>query len=176
MGRERLLVIDADLPKRLAPTLGSRNRNAISAAALGLADNIKDPELLRGLAENYNGVREWVLVTGDDGMPAEHGEVIGETCATIATIHPDHPEDMTQHACESTWFIGGLTPEEQTPQTVRRYSLSGSHIWTPRRRQTRQIGLRGWTPWTPILPGPSAVAEGEAQPVNPRQDRLPGFS
>lgn len=171
-------MIDADLPKRLAPALGNRNRNAISAAALGLADNVKDPELLRALAANYGGKREWVLVTGDDGMPAEHGEVILETAATIATIHPEYPEGMTQHA----WRIDVVqrwahAMQDQTARTVRRYALSGSQVWKPRRRQTRQIALHGWTPWTPSVPTAATrgPAESEAPSISPLQDRLPGF-
>ena len=98
MGRERLLVVDADLPRSLAGSLKRRARNAVSAAELGLADNVKDPELLRGLAALYNGRHEWVLVTGDDIMPAEHGPVIIETRATIATIFAEYPRDVTEHA------------------------------------------------------------------------------
>lgn len=178
MSRDRLLVIDADLPKRLAPALGYRNRNAITAAALGLADNVKDPELLRALAANYGGKREWVLVTGDDGMPAEHGEVILETAATIATIHPEYPEGMTQHA----WRIDVVqrwahAMQDQAARTVRRYTLSGSQLWRPRRRHTRQIALQGWTPWSPTVPVDveRRLREQDEPPINPLQDRLPGF-
>jgi hypothetical protein len=178
VSRDRLLVIDADLPKRLAPALGTRSRNAISAAALGLADNVKDPELLRALAANYGGKREWVLVTGDDGMPAEHGDVIRDTAATIATIHPEYPDGMTQHA----WRIDVVqrwahAMQDQKSQTVRRYTLSGSQVWKPRRRQTRQIALHGWTPWMPAVPSDAARAAGavEPPPINPLQEQLPGF-
>ena len=75
MSRDRLLVIDADVSKRLALWLTERGRAAIAASALDLASNVKDPEVLRALAATYNEEREWVLVTGDDAMPAEHGPV-----------------------------------------------------------------------------------------------------
>jgi hypothetical protein len=173
-----LLVIDADLPKRLAPQLIGRSRNAISAAALGLSENVKDPELLRGLAENYNGKRAWILVTGDDAMPAEHGDVIIETEATIATIHPDYPVDMTEHA----WRVDLVqrwahAMQEQALQTVRRYALTGSQVWKPRRRHVRQIALHGWTPWRPS-DAAAPHRRGGAEPggaLVPQPDRLPGL-
>ena len=83
MSRDRLLVIDADLPKRLAPTLSSRNRNAISAASIGLSHNIKDPELLRALAAKYNGVRE----SGPGHWRRQHA---GRT-------RRSHPRDQRDH-------------------------------------------------------------------------------
>ena len=98
MGRDRLLVVDADLPKSLAGSLRKRARDAVSAADLGLAHDVKDPDLLRGLVALYKGERDWTLVTGDDIMPAEHGPVIIETRATIATIFADYPRDVTEHA------------------------------------------------------------------------------
>jgi len=93
--RRRLLVIDADLPKRYA-------------------------------------AHEWVLVTGDDAMPAEHGSVIRETTATIATVHSDRPESIP----EAHWYrdvvhrwAHGI--QEQAPATVRRYSLRGLRSGRP---------------------------------------------
>jgi hypothetical protein len=181
VSRDRLLVIDADISKRVATHLMARRRNAVSAAELHLADNVTDPQLLRALAGNYNGVREWVLVTGDDAMPAEHGDVILETRATIATIHPEYPRDeMTEYH----WRVDVVhrwahAMQLQAAQTVRRYSLMGSQVWRPRRRHMRQIALHGWTPWRPE----NAEAAGSQRPGtrpstpmgNPAQRRLPGL-
>lgn len=100
MSSDRLLVIDADLPKRLAVELNSRCRPAIHVATLGLAQNVKDPELLRCLAAHYADQPLWVLITGDDRMPAQHGPVIQETAAAIATIHPVRPQGVT----EDGWY------------------------------------------------------------------------
>ena len=165
--RQRLLVIDADLPRRLATYLVARARESIHVSTLGLADNVKDPEVLRGLAGHYNGVRDWVLITGDDAMPAEHGAVIIETQATIATIHPQRPAGVP----EASWYVDvthrwAHRMQEQAPQSVRRYSFHGSEVWRPRRRHLIRIAAAGWMPWTP---GPSSP------PSATGQDRLPGF-
>jgi hypothetical protein len=76
------LVIDASLDKRLAFQLDQRGRNARSAEWLGLT-HAKDPPLLRALRDQHP---ECVLVTGDDDMPGEHGELIERLGLTIATI------------------------------------------------------------------------------------------
>ncbi len=177
MGRDRLLVIDASLPKRLAPDLKKRSREAVSAAELGLAD-VKDPDLLRSLAERYNGKREWVLVTGDDAMPAEHGSVIHETAATLATIHPEYPADLTQHA----WQIDVVhrwahAIQEQAAQTVRRYALNGSQVWRPRHRHRRQIREQGWNAWKPGIAATETRTEAVPQspPLAAEPERLPGL-
>jgi len=143
---ERLLVIDADLATRIATYLRERGRNARSAAELGLAGH-EDPDLLRALAVLGEAC---TLITGDDAMPAEHGEVIVDTGATIATIHPEHPADVLEHY----WRVDVVQRwahaiQDQRPATVRRYSLSGSQVWRPRRRHLRMIRTHGWTPWQP---------------------------
>lgn len=179
MGRDRLLVVDADLPKSLAGSLRKRAREAVSAADLGLAHDVKDPELLRGLVALYNGKRDWILVTGDDIMPAEHGPVIIETRATIATIFADYPRDVTEHA----WRVDVVqrwahAMQEQPLRTVRRYTLSGSKVWQPRRRHTRTIAKEGLTPWRP---GDAQRAEqmestdGTGGAAGHEAPRLPGF-
>jgi predicted nuclease of predicted toxin-antitoxin system len=75
--RDRVLIIDEDLSPRLARYLRERGRHARSVADLGLR-NSKDPELLRELA-NRRTLGEWVLVTGNDAMPAEHA-ALSATC------------------------------------------------------------------------------------------------
>jgi hypothetical protein len=148
MARDQLLVIDADLPSSLAGSLRKRGREAVSAAALELSTNVKDPELLRGLAARFNGKCPWVLVTGDDAMPAEHGPVILETEATIATIFPEYPEGVKEYE----WYTDvthrwAHAMQEQKPRSVRRYSFGGSKVWKPRRRHIRTIAKEGLTPW-----------------------------
>ena len=106
MSRSRLLVIDADMPKRLAHAVDYRNRRAVSAEKLKLAQGVKDAALLRALAAMFNGKKDWVLVTGDDS-------------------------------------------QQQEPQSVRRYTINGSKVWTPRRRHVAEMARMGWTPWTP---------------------------
>lgn len=148
MSRERPLVIDADLG-RLARQLKYRGRNAIGAAELHLADNVKDPELLRGLAAHF-GTEPWVLVTGDDRMPAEHGPVVHETAATLATIGAVPPGLL-----EYPWRVDVVhrwahAMQQQAPGSVRRYTDKASTIWRPRRRHLLLARQQGWTPaWTP---------------------------
>lgn len=154
MSRTHLLVVDADLPKRLATELALRGRAARSAADLGLAGGVTDPEVLRGIAvevEREVPGRRWVLVTGDDAMPAEHGDVIRETAATIATVHPDVPEGVL----EDEWRRDVVhrwahAMQEQQPGSVRRWSLGRSEVWCPRARHVRLARERGWgAPWSP---------------------------
>jgi hypothetical protein len=150
VSRDRLLVIDADMPKRLAPALELRARRVVTASKLKLAENVKDAELLRGLAALFNGKEEWVLVTGDDRMPLEHGPVITETRATLAVIHPEVPVGLMQHS----WRVDVVqrhahTMQRQQPQTVRRYTIGGSTVWTPRRRHLIEMAREGWIPWSP---------------------------
>jgi hypothetical protein len=180
VSRQRLIVVDADLPRRLKGQLLSRGRRAIHAADLGLAEGVKDPELLRGLGELYGREVDWILVTGDDGMPAEHGPIIIETEATIATIHPEQPTDLTEHA----WRIDVVqrwahAMQAQVPQTVRRYDMAGGKVWTPRRRK---IAALGWKPWRPEDAQEAEAARRHAQdpehfpePYPFPQKRLPGI-
>ncbi len=177
MSRDRLIVVDACLSKRLAAQLRERKRQAVSAASLDLDQHL-DPDLLRELAQRK---RSWVLVTGDDSMPAEHGSVIIETRATIATIHPEYPREMTEHH----WRMDVVqrfahTMQSQEPGTVRRYALNGSVPWTPRRRHVLQIARHGWTPWRPEDARQAreerARPEGVPSPEPEAQDCFPGLS
>jgi hypothetical protein len=143
-------VIDACIGKAMATRLRDRGRNAVSTAAIGLARDVKDPEVLRGLADLYNGDQEWVLVTGDDSMPAEHGPVIRETLATVATILPEWPGGVTEYE----WLTDVIhrqahVMQTQAPQSVRRYTFESSRVWRPRRRHVALIRRHGWTPWRP---------------------------
>lgn len=52
--------------------------------------------MLRKLANDLSK-RDWVLVTADDAMPAEHADVIAEIEGTIATIHGDWKKVCEAH-------------------------------------------------------------------------------
>jgi hypothetical protein len=81
----RLLVIDEGLNKRLGGEIRRRGRRAASVAQLHLR-GAKDPTLLRTL---FSRDPDCVLVTGDDRMPEDHGDVLAEVKATVATIDPE---------------------------------------------------------------------------------------
>ncbi len=141
-------MIDADLG-RLATQLKARGRNAISAGELQLAQDVKDPELLRGLAEHFAG-EPWVLVTGDDKMPAEHGPVVVEVAATIATIDANPPGLLEYHWRVDVVHRWAHAMQDQAAGTVRRYTDRASTVWRPRRRHLLLARQQGWTPpWTP---------------------------
>lgn len=148
------MVIDADLGGRLASRLRDRGRNAVFTGQIGLAIGVEDPDVLRGLRDLYDD-EDWVLVTGDDKLPAEHGPVVVETEATIATVDPDYPEGLTEYAWRTDvvqrWAHAIQT---QKPRTVRRYSEGGSKVWTPRRRHIALARRHGWTPWRPPADAP----------------------
>jgi hypothetical protein len=136
--RDRLLIIDEDLAPRLARYLKVRGRHARSVADLGLRRS-KDPELLRELASR-RGLGEWVLVTGNDKMPAEHPDLFRDLRPTVATIDPRRPEHLT----ELIWRTDVVhrwahRMQAQEAGTVRRYSLHRSVPWTPRRRHARLL-------------------------------------
>lgn len=137
MGRERLLIVDADLPRRLATYLECRGRKARSTASLGLGEGTIDPDLLTRLASRVD-LGEWVLVTGDDSMPAEHSDLFDRLRPTVATIDPRRPEGLL----EIYWRFDVVhrwahRMQEQPPGMVRRYSLRGSAVWTVRKRHRR---------------------------------------
>jgi hypothetical protein len=133
---DRLLYLDADLPKRLAGELAGRGRQSRAGATDGLT-TLLDPPFLRRLAEKFTET-EWVLVTNDDSMPADHGDVIGELGLTVATIDgrvpdtvdPDHWKREIVHRWAQSMTL-------QTPCTVRRYSLRSHAPWTFRKSRKR---------------------------------------
>jgi hypothetical protein len=129
------LVIDADLNRRIATELKRRGRRAVALSELQLR-HAKDPELLMSLAE-YFGDEPWVLVTGDDKMPAVHPDVIQEVGATLATVDGRRPptylddEDGWGREVVHRW---AHLMEKQTPGSIRRYSAGGGRNWARRRR------------------------------------------
>jgi hypothetical protein len=93
---------------------------------------LTDPLLIRALSSR-SGLGDWVLVTGNDGMPAEHPRVFERFNPTVATIDPRQPETVT----EVEWRTDvaqrwAHAMQAQDRGTVRRYSIGGSRIWTPR--------------------------------------------
>jgi hypothetical protein len=129
------LIIDADLNKRVATELNRRGRDAIALSELQLR-HAKDPDLLRALAQHFSDER-WVLVTGDDNMPAVHAAVIAEVNATIATVDPRRPPEYAES--EDAWgrevtHRWAHAMEQQADGSVRRYSAGGGRRWSRRRR------------------------------------------
>ncbi len=128
---DRLLVIDASLDTRLAQQLEQRGRAARSAEWLGLADELDQP-LLRALASKPEDL---VLVTGDDDMPGEHGDLIAKLGITIATV--DGRVDRSWGRAEwkrETIHRWAHVIHLQQEGTLERYSPSAHRPWTSRRR------------------------------------------
>jgi PIN like domain len=129
----RTLVIDENLPKRLATELNYRGRNAASVSALGLRGSL-DPELLRKLDAQLDG--DWVLVTADDAMPEDHAEALRNVGGTVATINPDRDEgwdiDAWRREVVHRW---AHVMHDQPTGSVRRYSLRRHTTWRRRLRR-----------------------------------------
>lgn len=129
------LVIDANLNKRIATELKRRGRRAVALSELHLR-HAKDPDLLRALAEHF-GDEPWVLVTGDDNLPAVHADVIQEMSTTLATVDARRPptylgdEDGWGREVVHRW---AHLMEKQSPGSIRRYSTGGGRRWARRRR------------------------------------------
>jgi hypothetical protein len=127
-----VLIIDESLAKRLATELTNRNREAVSVAKLGFRGT-KDPELLAKIALRFRD-QPWILVTGDDHLPADHAEAVLETAATIATVDPRrNPAYSTQESRKrEVVHRWAHVMQLQTAATVRRYSVHGHRVWTNR--------------------------------------------
>ncbi|HET6551858.1 MAG TPA: hypothetical protein VFG79_25540 [Solirubrobacter sp.] len=131
---DRTLVVDENLPKRLATELTYRGRNSVSVGSLGLKGSL-DPDLLRNLQAQLGD--DWILITADDALPEDHADALAEVGGTVATVHPDR---------EPGWGVDAWRREivhrwahaihEQARGTVRRYSLRRHAIW--RRRLHRR--------------------------------------
>ncbi len=128
----RLLVVDEDLSKRIATELTRRGRNAHSSASLNLK-GLKDPPLLQAL---HSLDPDCVLITGDDAMPATHGDELKKYKTTVAIIAPVDPQSQLterewEHEVAQRW---AHRIEVQPRGSIRRYTLEGGRAWTPRRR------------------------------------------
>jgi len=108
---DRTIVIDEDLDHRIARDLRERGRKATSHKTLGTT-HLLDGEMLERLAVlDY----PWVLVTGDDAMPAEHAATIARIGATIATI-----DGEWEACCEANGLI--LTQDQFAKETIQRWA------------------------------------------------------
>lgn len=110
-----------------------RGRRAVSAAEIGV-DRLEDPPLLRWLAETYGG-EPFVLVTGDDAMPAEHGGLIRELGLTIATVDGRWSTSGLDHEAWKREIVHrwAHAMQAQPDGLVRRYSVHWYRPWTRRR-------------------------------------------
>jgi hypothetical protein len=127
----RLLVIDASLNRRIAAELKGRGRAAASAAELGAA-RMTDAELIRALSRRLAD-EPWVLVTADDFLPGEHGELLTRhhlTVATVAALGRGVGVGEERHARE-TCHRWAHAMAAQEPGSVRRYSPAANRAWTP---------------------------------------------
>lgn len=138
LARPRLLVIDASQDKRLATELKLRGRAAVSLSELEIA-RLEDPDLLPKLFERLESW-DWILITADDAMPADHAELISELQPTIATIDGAYPwpynSDSWGREVVHRWahYIQG----RQEVRTVRRYRLNSHAVWKLRLRRRRK--------------------------------------
>jgi len=129
--RDRLIVLDADLPKRLLRELKGRGRTVQSVKHWELPDR-KDPTILAYIAENHPGA---VLVTGDERMPSAHEAALRRAGTTLATVDGRVPiwtnQDQWRRETVHRW---AHLIVEQRPGTIRRYGET-SRAWTRRRRR-----------------------------------------
>jgi hypothetical protein len=100
---------------------------------------MKDEPLLRSLAERFGQSSGWVLVTGDDAMPDDHGDVLASLRVTLATVDPRRPDDTR----EDDWGRDVIhrwahSMSAQDPASIRRYSLHRHSLWRARRTGRRR--------------------------------------
>lgn len=130
----RIIVVDENLNKRLATELTYRGRDATSVSALGLRGST-DPQLLLKLDAQLD---DWVLVTADDALPADHAEQIVAVGATLAIIDPDRmptwPLEAWRREIVHRWAHAIHLQEHGT---ARRYGLNRHQAWRLRRRRRR---------------------------------------
>lgn len=127
------LIIDSSVSNRIATELKRRGRNAIALSELGLASEL-DPDLLIRIHQNHPTA---VLVTYDDHMPLDHGELIQQLNLTIAVIDPQTPDeyenkpDKWHHETVQRWCH---LMQDQPQGTVYRYNATGRRVWIKPRR------------------------------------------
>ena len=142
---DRVLVIDEDLNPNLARELRNRGRLASTVEDLRLKSAL-DPEVIERVFTYFD---DPVLITGDDGMPAEHASVLAAFNATVATVTPWRKDDAfvgrwegADHRSEEEWereivHRWAHTIQAQKRGTIRRYGLTSSAMWRPPRRSRR---------------------------------------
>jgi predicted nuclease of predicted toxin-antitoxin system len=143
---DRVLVFDADLNPRLARELRNRGRRASSIEELRLKGAL-DPDVI---AKVFAFFTDPVLVTGDDGMPAEHASNLTAVNATVAVVHPWDKEtadigswEGQAHRTEDEWEAEIVHRwahliQEQRTGTIRRYAVNSYGDWKPRRKTRRR--------------------------------------
>lgn len=130
------LIIDECLSSRLATELRGRGYDAVSVADLGHA-GLHDPDLLDEL---HGNLEDWVLVTGDDAMPADHHHLIRDYHhTTIATVDSEWQKMAATHTQEQfkrdTVHRWAHVMAAQATGEVRRYSPVRNATWTWRVRK-----------------------------------------
>ena len=124
------MVLDANLPPRLATEIEHRGRTARHVKHFGLQE-CKDTKLLSELDAKLD---DWILITADDKMPFAHAEAVKAARATIATIDGRRPDGITlgpwRREVVHRWVH---KMHVQDPGEVRRYSHKTHRIWAPRR-------------------------------------------
>jgi predicted nuclease of predicted toxin-antitoxin system len=143
---DRVLVFDADLNPRLARECRHRGRRASSVEELRLKGAL-DPDVI---ARVFSFFPDAVLVTGDDGMPAEHATALAAVNATVAVIRPWNRKaadigswEGQEHRNEDEWEAEIVhrwahLMQTQRTGTIRRYSVNSYGYWKPKRRSRRR--------------------------------------
>lgn len=138
MVEQLLLVIDEDIDKRVATELKSRGRRAVATSELQLY-GMKDEPLLQELVSRFGASSAWVLVTGDDAMPDDHGDVLTELRVTLATIdlrRPAATKELEWRKDVIHRWAHAMVAQE--PGSIRRYSVHRHGLWRPRRSGRRR--------------------------------------
>jgi hypothetical protein len=105
----RTLLLDENLPLRLAAELTARGRPAVALRG-GPAPPTLDIEVLEAAGDR-------VLVTAQEDLPREQAGALRRTRATIAIVHADG-----EAAKRETVHRWAHVMAAQPPGTVRRYS------------------------------------------------------
>lgn len=133
MAERRLLITDEDIAKRISHELKLRGRDATNVYELKIKGK-KDPVVLGALHERFPD-REWVLITADDHLPADHADDVARLRPTLAIMDPQRDPGCTReqwhHEIVHRW---AHVIEEQALGTIRRYSASTHVAWTQPRR------------------------------------------
>jgi hypothetical protein len=146
----RLLVLDENMWPRLATVeLIGRGRAAIALKHTELL-GAEDPEVIT----TVGGWTDVVLVTNDDNMPSEHGDLLARSGLTLAVLAPRTDRAFSLQAWEREtvhrWVHLIAT---QSDGSVVRYTPFGHSMWRPRRRST-------------------VAATGAVKPAIPKQSRI----
>ena len=127
----QLLVLDENMWPRLASVeLLGRGRTAIALKHTELM-GAGDPEVINTVA----GWTDVVLVTNDDNMPSEHGQLLSRSGLTLAVVSPRSDRSFTLQAWErETVHRWAHLISNQPAGSLMRYTPFGHSAWRPRRR------------------------------------------